>query len=125
LHLFAEACVLDETGRVLMIGNENGGSWELPIGRVRKNETLEMAVRRLLRDASGIEVNGKPELAFFYACRKDRQTGVFTVRSWRKVSSDNSGEMRFFSPDSLPPGTVPGIAERIRRCLEDRTKSEV
>ncbi|MBS0232985.1 MAG: NUDIX domain-containing protein [Proteobacteria bacterium] len=125
LHLFAEACVLDKGGRVLMIENENGGSWELPAGRVLKDETLETALRRILRDASGIEVNGKPELAFFYACREDHQTGVFTVRNWREVSSTNFREKRFFSPDSLPPGTAPGIAERIRRCLEHRTTSEV
>ncbi len=125
LHLTVEACVIDEAGRILMILNENGGSWELPQGIVHKSETLEAALRRVLHDIAGIEVNAKPELAFFYARGKDRQTGLCLVRHWRRLSASSSRGMSFFPAGALPAGAPPQAAERIRRSLEDRTNSEV
>lgn len=125
LNLSVEACVVDEAGRALMVQNESGSTWELPTGSVHKSENLETALRRVLREVAGIEVNGKPDLSFFYAREKNRQTGVYLVRHWRSVTVPTARDRRFFPLRSLPPGTGTQTAERIRRSVEDRMAPEV
>lgn len=125
LRLFVEAHIIDESGRVLMVQEENGGSWEWPRGTVQKNENLEAALRRILRDVAGVEVNAKPELAFFYAQSRDGQTGLFIVRHWRQMPGARGREVAFFPSQELPAGVSQERAERIRRSLRDRTASEV
>ncbi|MFA5955780.1 NUDIX domain-containing protein [Hyphomicrobium sp.] len=125
LRLAVDACVVDEAGRILMVRNESGGSWELPGGAVQKDENLETGLRRVLRSAAGIEVNGKPELSFFYAPDKSGQTGVYVVRHWRPHPGPAPRKTSFFHTARLPSGICPLAAERIRRSLRDRTASEV
>lgn len=125
LHLSVEACVIDEADRILMIVDESGGTWELPAGTVRSGETAEFAMRRVLRVEADTEVNGHPELAFFYATGRNGQTAVFAVRHWRPLSAAPGGRIRFFPADGLPAGVSTATGERIRRCLGHRTKSEV
>lgn len=125
LRLSVEACVIDAAGRPLMVRNENGGTWELPAGIVQNSEDLEMALRRVLREMAGIEVNGKPELSFFHADARNAQTGLYLVRDWRQPAAPVSPEARFFPLSALPQDINPEVAERIRRSVEDRTASEV
>jgi ADP-ribose pyrophosphatase YjhB (NUDIX family) len=124
LHLSVEACVIDDTGRVLMMRNESGSGWQLPAGPVRNNETAGDALRRILRTTAGIEVNIQPEMVFFYARGKTSQTGMFLVREWRQVSPRKAG-LSSFPASALPNDAVPGVAERIRRCLEGRTSPQL
>ncbi|WP_409562553.1 NUDIX domain-containing protein [Hyphomicrobium sp. MC8b] len=125
LNLSVEACVIDEAGRTLMVQNESGSTWELPVGLVHNSENLEAALRRVLREVAGIEVNGQPDLSFFYARGKNEQTGVYLVRRWRRVTALSTREVGFFPIESLPPDTGAQTAERIRRSLEDRMAPEV
>jgi ADP-ribose pyrophosphatase YjhB (NUDIX family) len=125
MHLSVEACVVDEAERTLMVRNESGGTWELPWGMVHRNENLEKALRRLLREVGGIEVNADPELSFFYARSKREQTGLYLVRHWRRAGAPAPREMRFFPASALPPDAAPKAAGRIRRSLDHRTTSEV
>lgn len=125
LRLAVEACVLDEAGRTLMVRDGAGSGWSLPKSGVHKGETLELALRRVLRDIAGIEVNSKPDLSRFYSEGKDRQTGIYVLRDWRRLSSPVSQEISFFGLGSLPLGATPEAAERIRRSTEGRTISEV
>lgn len=124
LHLSVEACVIDDAGRILMMRNESGSGWQLPAGSVRRNETAGDALRRILRATAGIEVKIQPELAFFYAPGKNCQTGMFLVRAWRQASPRKAG-LTSFPASALPNDAEPGLAERIRRCLEGRTSSQL
>ncbi len=125
LRLAVEACVVDEAGRTLMLRSGENNGWSLPKGTVHKDETLELALRRVLRDTAAIEVNSKPELFCFYAEGGDWQTGLYVVRDWRRRSSPASPEIDFFGLGSLPPGATPEAVERIRRSTKGRTISEV
>ena len=134
VYLCAEACVIDDAGRTLLVRQDEDGSWSLPATTTRNGETLETAVRRGLRDIAGIEVNAKPELCGFYAGAQDRrtgrtgqtgQTGLYVVRDWQQLSSLSIPAIGFFPLDSLPPGLPPMAAERIRRSHEGRTISQV
>jgi ADP-ribose pyrophosphatase YjhB (NUDIX family) len=125
VRLSVEACVIDEAERTLMVRNENGGTWELPRGIVHKNENLETALRRLLSEVAGIEVNADPELSFFYARSKSEQTGIYLVRHWRQSDASVPRKACFFPPSALPEDVAPKTAGRIRRSLSHRTTSEV
>lgn len=125
LSLSVEGCVVDEAGCVLMVREENGGNWELPRGNVRENENLESALRRVLREAAGIEVNGQPQLSFFHAAGANGQTGSYLVRNWRPITGWEGEPRRFFPEKALPGDTAGEQAERIRRLLQDRTISQV
>jgi ADP-ribose pyrophosphatase YjhB (NUDIX family) len=124
LHLSVEACVLDEAGRILMIRKKDA-IWELPSGRVRDNENVEMALHRVLHDDAGIEVNAKPELSFICPEGRSGQCATYLVRRWHTLAVDATRDISFFPALSLPAATSETAAERIRRSLEGRTTSEV
>ncbi len=132
VHLDVEACILDEADRILMVRNEAGGDWRLPASAVHKGENLEAALRRLLRDVAGLEVNLKPELRGFSAQDRNRQTGLYVVRNWQRLPAPQTRgethketwEIRFFPPDALPAGVAERAAERISRLSEARTISQ-
>ena len=129
MYLDVEACVIDEAGRILMVRKEAGGTWSLPASTVRNGENLETALRRLMRDVAGIEVNSKPELRGFYTEspyteNPGRQTGIYVVRNWQQLSAPATFETRFFAPASLPAGVTKPAAERISRLVEGRTISQ-
>lgn len=132
VYLDVEACLVDEAGRILMVRNEAGGEWRLPSSAVYNGENLETALRRLMREVAGVEVNAKPELEGFSAKGKSRQTGTYIVRDWQRLSASKTGdgarngiwEMRFFSQDALPAGVTKRAAERISRLSEARTISQ-
>ncbi len=121
VYLDVEACVIDEADRILLVRKEASGPWSLPASTVRNGEDLETALRRLMRDVAGIEVNSKPELRGFYAESPDRQTGIYVVRNWRRLSAPGTLETSFFAPASLPSGVTRPGAERISRLVEGRT----
>jgi ADP-ribose pyrophosphatase YjhB (NUDIX family) len=125
LNLSVEGCVVEEAGCVLMVRAESGGNWVLPRGNVRANENLESALRRVLRDAAGVEVNGRPQLSFFHASGQNGQTGFYLVRNWRPLPAWDGEARRFFPAKDLPDGTAGQQAERISRLLQDRTISQV
>lgn len=124
MYLDVEACVIDEAGRILMVRKEAGGAWRLPTSTVRNGENLETALRRLMRDVTGVEVNSKPELRGFYTGSPGRQTGIYVVRNWRRLSAPTTFETSFFAPDSLPAGITKSVTERISRLVEGRTISQ-
>ncbi|MBN9248251.1 MAG: NUDIX domain-containing protein [Hyphomicrobium sp.] len=123
-YLDVEACVIDEADRVLMMRKEAGGPWSLPASTVRNGENLETALRRLMRDVAGIEVNSRPELRGFYTESPDRQTGLYVVRNWQQLSAPANLETSFFAPAALPAGVTKPATERISRLVEGRTISE-
>ena len=112
----ASAIVLDAHDRVLL--GRRGvepfkDCWDLPGGFCEPGESLEEAVRRELREETGLEV----ELGELLSSHPDRygEGGPFTlnafflarVREGTPAAADDVVELRFFEPDRLPP------AERI------------
>jgi ADP-ribose pyrophosphatase YjhB (NUDIX family) len=123
--LSVEACVIDEAGHALMIRNENSANWNLPRGTVLKGENIEMALRRTLEDAAGVEANQQPEVMFFYSAGQSEQRGVYLVRHWRGPRVRRHRETLFFPLDALPANIDPEVCVRIRRLVEGRTISQV
>lgn len=52
------AVIFDGKGRFLLVYNPKRRGWELPGGKIEKNEKPEDAIKRELSEEVGIEVNG-------------------------------------------------------------------
>jgi ADP-ribose pyrophosphatase YjhB (NUDIX family) len=129
LRLTAEACIIDDAGRVLLVQGSGRPDWRLPGGRVGKGETLEGALLRHLRETFAIEVTARPELVWIYVESGQggkQHTGLFMVRSWRqRVNAAAAPALAFFPHQQLPNGLDPESAARIRQWLKDRAPPEV
>src|ERR671938_1293355 len=73
----AGAVVSDERGRVLLLRHvlRKGSGWGIPGGFINAGEQPEQAVRRELREETGLELEGV-ELAFVRTLRSVRQVEV-------------------------------------------------
>jgi len=79
-----DAIVRNQTDEILLIRRSDGGTWDLPGGTVEPGETPSMALRREVREETGLDV----EIA--------RVAGVFGGRSFRHTYPDGQ-EIEGFS----------------------------
>ena len=121
------AVIYDRRGRVLLQQRSDGGQWGLPGGSVEIGESLDDAVRREVREETGlvvvvrrlIGVYSDPALQvvryptghvwhYVNACFECRVTaGVLTT-------CDETLDLRYFPPLRLPRTLVPNHRVRIR-----------
>ncbi len=127
LTMGAQALVLDDQGRVLLIRPTYKPGWHFPGGGVERNETAALAVRRELEEEAGVIALSDPELFSLYANFKSfpsDHVALFLVRKWRqpKVPEPNReiAEVGFFARDALPPGTVGAVHRRLAEAIDGR-----
>jgi 8-oxo-dGTP diphosphatase len=109
--------LLRSEGRILMVqnlrvvGGREVATWDLPGGQVEPGELLDEALRRELREETGIEVLGPAPFLFFQEGEKVQQgtrryvwrSFFFAVGSYRGVP-EARGEIRavrWFAPDEV------------------------
>ncbi|HVF43827.1 MAG TPA: NUDIX domain-containing protein [Pyrinomonadaceae bacterium] len=105
----AGAVVCDERGRVLLLRHvlRKGSGWGVPGGFLKSGEQPEEAIRRELREETGLELDSV-ELAFVRTLGGVRQVEVI-FRAGMKADAlarlEKSFEIdraEWFAPDSLP-----------------------
>ena len=102
----AEAAIFDESGGILLIRRNDDGLWALPGGWVEVNERLAEAIRREVREETGLEVQvGRPlalgsRLAGEFGRPHSACFIVFLCTIIRGVptTSQEAVEIGFFSP---------------------------
>ena len=127
------ALVRDGEGRVLLVRHTYLPGWYLPGGGVDRSETMHEAVRRELKEETGIILRGRAELLGLYANFREFKSdhvALFGVESdaWERGSWQPDAEIaewNFFAPDSLPEGVSPGTQRRIVEILEGREPDEL
>ncbi|HYO63317.1 MAG TPA: NUDIX domain-containing protein [Pyrinomonadaceae bacterium] len=122
----AGAVARDRRGRVLLFNHvfRKGSGWGIPGGFIKKGEQPEEAVRREVREESGLELS-EVELAFVRAHRRPAQVEII----FRCLVEDGpapslSGEIHsaeWFDLDSLPPGLTRDQRQLIERALKGAT----
>lgn len=117
IHLSVDAVVFgydaDEGISVLLIKRNIEpfkGWWALPGGLVKTNETLEHAVRRELKEESGIDVGFIEQLYTFGEPGRDPRNRAVTVayyclvrpRNFRLVAKTDADDAKWFNIKDLP-----------------------
>jgi 8-oxo-dGTP diphosphatase len=122
----AVQALLERDGRVLLARRAiepRRGYWDLPGGFVEETEEPEAAVRREVREETGLAVDGVELVRIDIEPYGDRFVFSVTYRvtaDGDPVPDDDVAELRWFAPDELPaemafPGQQKVLAEWSRR----------
>src|SRR5215472_16268492 len=118
----AVSALLFDEHRILLAHRRDIDWWNLPGGAMELGETVEEAVKREVREETGLEVE-VGQLVGVYS-KPQKQEVVLTFRC-RKIGgvlteTDESRECRYFVPDDLPVNTLPKHRQRIHDALLGR-----
>jgi ADP-ribose pyrophosphatase YjhB (NUDIX family) len=122
----AGAVVCDERGRVLLLRHvlRKGSGWGVPGGFLKSGEQPEEAIRRELREETGLELDSV-ELAFVRALAGVRQVEVIfraRMKSDALAGVEKGFEIdraEWFDTDSLPDSVGRDQRRIISRALSD------
>ncbi len=113
------AVLFDDAGRVLLVRRTDTGQWSLPLGHVEPGESVAEAVRREVREETGLTMRDV-RLAAVYS---DPETQVFRYPSGRAThfvtccfrgtaagdlaaDGDEVADAAFFALDALPDDCI-------------------
>jgi 8-oxo-dGTP diphosphatase len=121
----AGAIITDEGGRVLLLRHvlRKGSGWGIPGGFLRAGEQPEDAVRRELREETGLELE-RVELAFVRTLRSVRQVEVIfrgRLASEAVARAEKSFEVdraEWFERDAFPQDLSESQRRVVARALE-------
>jgi ADP-ribose pyrophosphatase YjhB (NUDIX family) len=126
----AGAVISDEAGRVLLLRHvlRRGSGWGIPGGFLNPGEQPEEAVRRELREETGLELEAV-ELAFVRTLRQVRQVEV--IFRGRMGAGGLGGLARsfevdraeWFARDALPEGLGRDQRRLIERALDHAARA--
>ena len=124
-NVTAGAVVVDDEGRVLLLKHvfRPGSGWGIPGGFLEKGEQPDEAIRRELREETGLELE-TTEILF---ARTLKQSGrVEIIFRCRPLASEQAAPRTFeiksaewFAPDRLPAELSDDQRWIIRRALND------
>ena len=132
LTVGAQGCVLDAGNRVLLVRHTYRPGWHFPGGGVERNESVESALIRELREEAGIVVDGRPLLFGLYdnnSAFPGDHIALYVIRTWRQPSrpppNREIAEQRFFDSRSLPEDVNTATQRRIREVLASSAPTEL
>lgn len=127
LTLGAQACVLDDANRVLLIRHTYRPGWHFPGGGVERGEAVEDALSRELSEEAGVVLADRPSLFAIYNNQRlfrGDHIVLYVVRSWTQpfVPPPNReiAEQSFFAPGDLPQSINPATHRRVVEILDGR-----
>lgn len=126
--LGAQAVVVDEASRVLLVRHGYRAGWHFPGGGVERGEEIELAITREVLEETGVVILEPPQLIGIYSHFEDYPGDhivLFRIDRWRRdsIPAPNAeiAEHGFFALDALPDLVSPGT---LRRLLEVFGKNE-
>lgn len=113
--------IFDEQKRILLVHRRDYDLWNLPGGTLEDFESPANAVKREVKEETGLEVEvikllgvynkeNKNDIAFSFLCKV--VSGVITL-------NDEADRIEYFEVDKLPTNTVPKQMERIKDALSN------
>lgn len=121
------SALIFDNGRILLAHRRAIDWWNLPGGAVDPGETVDEALRREVREETGLEVEvgqlvgvySKPlkrEIVLSFRCRISGGTPG-------PILDDDIDESRYFALDELPARTLPKHRERIDDALLNQDRA--
>src|SRR5437667_1224434 len=112
------ALIFDD-GRVLLARRDNIDWWNLPGGGMELGETVDEAIRREVREETGLEVEVEYLVGVYSKPQKQEVVLTFRCRVVGGVltETEESRECRYFAPSSLPRNTLPKHRQRVEDAL--------
>jgi ADP-ribose pyrophosphatase YjhB (NUDIX family) len=111
--------VIFDQERVLLAHRRDIDWWNLPGGGMEPDETVEEAMRREVREETGLDVVVERLIGVY--SKPQKQEVVLTFRcgvvGGMLSATEESRECRFFSPDALPLNTLPKHRQRVEDAL--------
>jgi 8-oxo-dGTP diphosphatase len=106
-RLGAAAVIFDGAGRVLLVRHSYGlRNWELPGGGRKPNESVDAAVRREVREETGLEVGVERICGIYYEPKTDQHHFAFVCRpvneAMPRASSPEILDCGYWPLDALP-----------------------
>jgi len=113
--------IFDEQKRVLLVHRRDYDLWNLPGGTLEDFESPANAVKREVKEETGLEVEiskllgvynkeNKNDMAFSFLCK---------VVGGEITLNDEADRIEYFEIDKLPSNTVPKQVERIKDTLSN------
>lgn len=113
--------IFDEQKRVLLVHRRDYDLWNLPGGTLEDFESPANAVKREVREETGLEIEvskllgvynkeNKNDMAFSFLCK---------VVSGEITLNDEADKIEYFDVNKLPSNTVPKQVERIMDALSN------
>jgi ADP-ribose pyrophosphatase YjhB (NUDIX family) len=120
LSLDAKAILLDSGNNVLLVRGADGTAWDLPSAKVKDGETVEDAVRRMLRSDLTLTLETAPSFIGLDPNPAGRagHVAIVAVRQGNPeapLRANHSLEARRFHVTALPAALSPGVAAWISR----------
>ncbi len=122
--------VIFQEGKVLLVLRKNepaGGWWAIPGGKVRSGERLEEALRREIREETGLEISPREVVYVFDLIEKEPGGGLrrhyviidydATVSGGRLRAGDDALKARWFTAEELDRWPV---HHRTRQLLREK-----
>ncbi|MBV9019169.1 MAG: NUDIX domain-containing protein [Ktedonobacteraceae bacterium] len=108
-----------ENGLVLLAHRRDIDWWNLPGGGMEVGEAVDEALRREVREETGLEVQVEQLVGVYSKPQKQEVVLTFRCRvtGGILISTEESRACRYFAPDSLPENTLPKHRQRVEDAL--------
>jgi 8-oxo-dGTP pyrophosphatase MutT (NUDIX family) len=114
-----KALVFNEKNQVMLVKNTYDKRWLLPGGGIKRGESPEEAVKRELREETGIEITGLHIVGEYLSTREYKKDTIYLFYVEKYMSNKNPGspeieKITFFDKDTIPENASEPTKERIR-----------
>src|SRR5215471_18900870 len=113
------ALIFDDEGRVLLGHRRDIDWWNLPGGGMEAGETVDEALRREVREETGLEAEVEQLVGVYSKPQKQEVVLTFRCRviGGTLQPTEEARESRYFAPGMLPTNTLPKHRQRIEDAL--------
>ncbi len=108
-----------EEGRVLLAHRRDIDWWNLPGGGMEAGETVDEALRREVREETGLEVEIERLVGVYSKPQKQEVVLTFrcSITGGAPHETEEIRECRYFAPHELPTNTLPKHRQRIEDAV--------
>jgi len=129
LTIGAQACIITPEKRVLLIRHTYRPGWHFPGGGVERNESIETALTREIREEANVIAGERPELYGVYANFRyfpSDHVALFVIRDWHQPEAPKPNheiaEHGFFARGELPADINPPTLRRIEEIFDGKPR---